>query len=326
MELVYYIGLTVLSISFSLRRDAISSKHVFFMVWIVAYIALAVVVRKNFDADINTYASAMSYNSMSIYYLREPVVWLGQRYLFSWLQDPFYVFIVTDLLAGILLFHTLKNFCLPQYAFFSILIFFPFVLGMQNVYRQWIATIIFLYCFSLIWNQIGKVKRYTTFLFAVMSHNVSAIFVPLLFIRKSKVIGKLMWYGSFLVAILGIWLGADTKSSRSTGIDLSLAYLFLFTFFISLVPFLDRGVFRNVRKLDYKLLGSLFVLSSLSIAFLSSAAAERVSMFCLLVAYPILVLLFEERFKQKFLIRALFSLLGFIPMLLFNVSKFIIGA
>ena len=74
MELVYYIGLTVLSISFSLRRDAISSKHVFFMVWIVAYIALAVVVRKNFDADINTYASAMSYNSMSIYYLREPVV------------------------------------------------------------------------------------------------------------------------------------------------------------------------------------------------------------------------------------------------------------
>jgi hypothetical protein len=326
MELIYYLGLAVLSIFFSLRRDVISSKRFFFIFWIIAYSLLVLVVRSTFDGDINTYASSMSHSSLSIYYLKEPVVWLGQRYLFSWLQDPFYVFLSTDLFVGLLLFRALKNFNLPQYAFFSILIFFPFVLGMQNVYRQWVANIIFLYSFSLVWNQRGSVKRYAAFMLSVMTHNVAAIFVPLLFIRKRKVIGKLIWYGAFLVAILGIKLGADTKSSADTGSDLTLVYLFVITFFIFLIPLLDRGVIRKFRSLEYKLLGSLFLLSSGSIMFLSSAGSERVSMFCLMVAYPILVLLFEDRFKQKFLIRTLFSLLGFIPMLLFGVSKFILGA
>lgn len=324
MELIFYLGLAVLSIFFSIRCNVIANTRIFFIFWIVAYSSLVLVVRKTFDVDINNYASSMSYSSFSIYYIREPIVWLGQRYLFGWLQDPFHVFVIFDLLAGILLFRTLRNFNLPQYAFFSILIFFPFVLGMQNVYRQWVASIIFLYSFSLTWNQSDSVKRYTAFLLSVMSHNVAAIFVPLLFIKKRKVLGKLMWYGSFLVAILGIKMGADTKSSADTGSDLTLAYLFLITFFIFLIPLLDRGVVRKLRKLEYKLVGSLLLLSSCSIVFLSSAGAERVSMFCLLVAYPILVLLFEDRFKQKFLIRTLFSLLGFIPMLLFSVSKFIL--
>lgn len=324
MELLFYLGLAVLSIFFSLRRNAVANTRIFFIFWIVAYSSLVLVVRNTFDVDINTYASSMSSSSLSIYYLKEPIVWLGQRYLFSWVQDPLYVFVIFDLLAGILLFRTLKNFNLPQYAFFSILIFFPFVLGMQNIYRQWVASIIFLYSFSLAWNQSDSVKRYTAFLLSVMSHNVAAIFVPLIFISKRKVLGKLMWYVSFLVAILGIRLGAETKSSTDTGSDLTLVYLFLITFFIFLIPLLDRGVVRKLRKLEYKLLGSLFLLSICSIVFLSSAGAERVSMFCLLVAYPILVLLFEDRFKQKILTRTLFSLLGFIPMLLLSVSKFIL--
>ena len=324
MELNFYLGLALLSIFFSIRRDVIANTRIFFIFWIVAYSSLALVVRNTFDVDIITYASSMSYSSLSIYYLKEPVVWQGQRYLFSWLQDPFYVFVIFDLLAGILLFRALRNFNLPQYAFFSILIFFPFVLGMQNVYRQWVASIIFLYSFSLVWNQSDSVKRYTAFLLSVMSHNVAAIFVPLLLIKKRNVLGKLMWYGSFIVAILGIRLGADTKSSADTGSDLTLVYLLLITFLFFLIPLLDRGIVRKLRKLEYKLLGSLFLLSSCSIVFLSSAGAERVSMFCLLVLYPIIVLLFEDRFKQKFLIRTLFSLLGFIPMLLFGVSKFIL--
>ena len=67
-----------------------------------------------------------------------------------------------------------------------------------------------------------------------------------------------------------------------------------------MVPLLDRGVIRKLRTLEYKLL------------------------FLLLIAYPILVLLFEDRFKQKVIMRAIFSILGFIPMLLFGVSMFIL--
>lgn len=326
MELFTYLGLTSLSIFFSLKSNVIASSRIFFIFWIAAYTSLVLVVRNTFDGDINTYADTMSSTSLSIYYLKEPVVWLGQRYLFSWLHNPFFVFVICDLLAGLLLFCALKNFSLPQYAFFSVLIFFPFVLGMQNVYRQWVATILFLYCFSLVWGHTGGIKKNIVFLLSVMSHNVAAIFVPLLFIKKRQVLGKLMWYCSFLIAFIGIKLGADTKSSSESGADLTLAYLLLLTFFIMLVPLLDRGVIRTLRNFEYKLLLSLFLLSSFSMIILSSAGAERVAMFCMIVAYPILVLLFEDRFKQKVLTRTLFLLLGFIPIFLFGTSKFILGS
>ena len=91
-----------------------------------------------------------------------------------------------------------------------------------------------------------------------------------------------------------------------------------------MVPLLDRGVIRKLRTLEYKLLFLLLILSCCAVIFLSSAGAERISMFCLMIAYPILVLLFEDRFKQKVIMRAIFSILGFIPMLLFGVSMFIL--
>lgn len=325
MELFAYLGIASLTIFFCLRSDLITSSRKFFIFWLAVYTSLILVVRNTFDVDINTYAASMSLSSLSIYYLKEPVVWLGQRYLFSWLQNSFFVFVISDILAGLLLFSALRKFNLPQYAFFSFLIFFPFILGMQNAYRQWIATILFLYCFSLAWRHSSGTRKYIFFTLSVMSHNVAAIFVPLLFIRKRKVLGKLIWYCSFLIAFIGIKFGADTKSSAETGADLTLVYLLLIIFLIMLVPLLDRGLILKLRKLEYRLLITLFFLSSFSILILSSAGAERVSMFCLMIAYPILVLLFEDRFKQKVLTRSLFSLLGFIPMFFFSVSIFILG-
>ena len=325
MELFTYLGLAFLTVFFSLSRDIVSSRRMFFFIWVVAYIALILVVRTNFDFDMVRYADAMSYSSLSIYFLKEPVVWLGQRYLFSWIQNSFLVFAISDLLIGLVLFRSFRNFNLPQYAFFSILIFFLFVLGMQNVYRQWVATIFFLYCFSLVWRQTYGIKKYIMFAFSVLSHNVAAIFIPLLFFRQRRVLGKLLWYSSFLIAFIGIILGSDTKSSAETGADLAILYLLLLTFLIILIPLLDKGFIRKIRQLEYKLLFSLFLLSSFSVFVLSSAGAERVSMFCLMISYPILVSLFENRFKQKFIVRVLFSLIGFIPMFLFDVSVFILG-
>ena len=325
MELFAYLGLALLTIFFCFKSDFIASPRMFFIFWFAVYTSLILVVRSTFDTDIKTYAASMSMSTLSSYFLKEPVVWLGQRYLFLWLQNSLFVFVIFDILAGLLLFRALKEFNLPQYAFFSILIFFPSILGMQNAYRQWIATILFLYCFSLVWTYAAGMKKYIFFTLSVLSHNVAAIFIPLLFIRNRKVLGHLIWYGAFLIAFFGILFGANTKSSAETGADLTLVYLFFITFLIMLVPLLDRGVIRKSRNLEYKLLTSLFFLSSFSMLILASAGAERVSMFCLLIAYPILVLLVEDSFKQRVLVRALFSLLGFIPMFFFSVSKFIVG-
>lgn len=325
MELYIYSALTILALVFSLKNNFLSNPPIFFVFWIVAYISLIVVVRKVFDFDIRHYAASMSFKSLSIYYLKEPVVWLGHRYIFSWVQNPYYVFLLSDLLIGLILFQAFVNFKLPQYAFFSFLIFFPFVLGMQNVYRQWVSNILFIYSFSLVWCQGGKIKTYTSFMFSVLSHHAAAIFVPLLFIRSNKRQGNIIWYGSFVVAMAGFILGANTKSSSSAGNDTSLIYFLLIMFFPILIVLLDRGIIRRIRVYEYKSIFTILLLSGSSTIFLASAGSERISMFGLMVVYPILVLIIEDRFKRKLLPRAIFSLMGFAPMLLFGISVFLFG-
>lgn len=325
MELFIYIGLAIVAIFFSFTEDAFSQSNMFFTFWITAYISLILVVRTTFDFDIRNYAETMTYQSISIYYLKEPIVWLGHRFIYFWVQNPFYVFLLSDFLIGLILFRALKNFNLPKYAFFSILIFFPFVLGMQNIYRQWVANILFLYSFSIAWNQSGNIKKYISFMAAVLSHNAAAIFVPLLFIKRTNSLGQLKWYGSFFIATVGIMLGAETKSKSNAGNDFTLLYFFLILFLLILIPLLDRGLVRKIRALDYYTIVTILFLSGCSIIFLASAGAERVAMFGLIVAYPIIVKLIENRFKQKALPRAVFSLLGFMPMLLFSVSIFLFG-
>ena len=324
MELFYYLLVVLFGILFSLKKSLIKNSTVFFVVWFLVYFALVIIVRNKFDVDINTYANLMSSSSLSIYYLKEPVVWLGQRYVFGLTQDAFTVFVIYDVILGVLLYKALINFNVPQYVFFSILVFFPFVLGMQNVYRQWVASILFLYSFSFIWNERVYFKAYSFFALSFLAHNVAAVFLPLLLVRKRKAFGKLFWLLSFVVPFIGIYLGAATKSSSDTGFDLSAAYLILLFFFICLVLLLDKGVFRIIRNFEYRLLLSLFVLSTSATLLLSSTGGERVSMFSLMIAYPILANLFEERFRQKVLIRMSFTVMGFAPMFFISVSKFIV--
>ena len=81
MELFGYLGITSLSIIF-LLSVMLFLAHALFCFWITAYTSLILVVRNTFDSDINTYAAAMSQSSLSMYYLKEPVVWLGQNISF----------------------------------------------------------------------------------------------------------------------------------------------------------------------------------------------------------------------------------------------------
>ena len=324
MEILGYIVVIFIGILFSLKRSLIKNSTIFFLIWYMVYCSLSLVVRYKFDSDIITYANRMDGSSLAIYYIREPVVWLGHRFIFELTKDAFTVFVFFDVILGIILFKALRNFNVPQYAFFSVLVFFPFVLGMQNVYRQWVANIFFLYCFSFLWNQRKNVKAYTFFVFSVLSHNIALIFIPLLFIKHRKRFGSLVFLLSFVFSFIVIYIGSQIKSPASTGSDLSLLYLFLQLFFLFLVLLLDKGVFLRIRKLEYKLLLSLFIITFMATLLLSSAYIERVSMFCLIVTYPFLINLFEERIKPKVIIRIIFVILGFVPILFTSVSRFIL--
>ena len=118
MELICYLTIMVIGFLFSLNRDLIKHKTIFFVFWLFIYFTLSLIVRADYDFDINVYAKSMSFSSFSLYYLKEPVVWLGQRYLFVLINSTFVVFVIFDILIGILLFMSLRNFKVPQYAFF----------------------------------------------------------------------------------------------------------------------------------------------------------------------------------------------------------------
>ena len=195
---------------------------------------------------------------------------------------------------------------------------------MQNIYRQWVASVIFLYCFSFAWKEKDTVKTYIFFVLSFLSHNVAAVFFPLLLVRKRRFFGKVAWFLSFIVCFFGIYFGSTSKSSRETGADLSIAYLILLFFFLCLILILDKGVFRKIHKVEYKILFTLFAISSFGAILLAGAGSERVSMFSILVAYPILVNFLEERFMQKQIIRISYTVMGFMPIFLFSVSQFIV--
>ena len=87
MEIFFYFFLVVLAVIsnfFHIYRFSFSSFFIFFTPCIFIY---SFAVRSfGFDVDIEDYASAMAYNSLSLYYLKEPVVWFTQRFLFYYLN------------------------------------------------------------------------------------------------------------------------------------------------------------------------------------------------------------------------------------------------
>lgn len=323
MELFFYIFIFLLSLIFSLSSKVIKQDKIFFSFWSITYISLVLIVRSEFDEDIVLYARVMTYENYSLYHFKEPVIWLGHKILFRIYDDPFVVFLLTDTVIGILLFRSFKNLNLPQYLYFSILIFFPFIMGMQNAYRQWVSSILFLYSFSLIWNYNFKAKSFLFFGLSILTHNVAALMLPIYFL-KNNVRERILWFLALIISFLGVYFGANIKSSHNTGADLRFLYLALMLFILLAIPIVDRGIIKRVRKHQYKLIVTLIAISLFGLLQLSSASSERLSMFCLMILYPIIAMLIEDRFKVTFPIRMLFTFLGFCPIFLFSISKLIL--
>ena len=160
MELIVYLYLILNTVVFAFIKNTHNYNNIFFVYWLACYVLLTSVIRLNFQMDIGVYAKSMTYEVINFYYYREPIIWFSQRLLYQLTGSTYLTFIITDLILGYLLFLALKNFRLPRYSFFSILVFFPVILGMQNVYRQWAAAVFLLYAISLRENQPKSLRVY----------------------------------------------------------------------------------------------------------------------------------------------------------------------
>lgn len=324
LELIAYIGMLSIAVIFSLWPNKIRNRFIFFSIWFCIYSFLVFVVRSNLEADLVTYAGRMENLSFYFYYLREPVVWIGQPILYLFFNDAVAVFIIYDALIGLVVFLAFTQFRLPNYAFFSFFTFFPVILGMQNIYRQWVASALLLLFLSLVYRNQEKLKPLIIFCISALTHNVAAIFLPLLLLNRSFIEYKVRWFLLILTSIIGIIFGSTTKSSASTGANLEFFYLMLFYLFIFILIFLNRGFFRIRSSFYFRFYLMGILISSVGVITLSSASSERVSLSLLILSFPLLVKLIESRLQQKFFFRIIFSILCFLPILFFDVRKFIL--
>lgn len=322
MELGAYLGVLSFGAIFASVNISIS-KRTFFCLWFFIYSLLVIVVRQHFDADIAIYARLMTFDGFPYYQFKEPLIWFSQKILYKIFGNSFTVFAICDLIIGLILFKTLYNLKVKKYVYFSILLFFPVILGMQNIYRQWVASVLFLYSISLIWNNTISRKSIFAFVISIFSHN-SAVLMTSVYFSIIRGSARHFWLLSLLICILLMFYGAKLKSTATTGADLSLAYVILSVFMIIAICLLDAGKIKKLYLYQYKILMSVVVLSVSSLFLLSSASSERVSMSFLIILYPILSIIIEERFKRPILIRLLFLFSSFVPITIYPISQFII--
>ena len=325
MELLSYIFIVKMGLVFSTQKYFLRNDFLFFCLWLLVFIGLSLLVRTHYDSDILNYQAAMTIESLSFYYWREPVVWIGMRYLFAVTGSSYCTFFIYDIVAGLSTFLALRRLGLPQYYYFAILAFFPFILGMQNIYRQWISCIFFLVAFSHAMPSGSRLKVIFFFILSVASHNMAAVFLPLLFANGESRFAKFVWFLSLLVAVLGVYIGESGKSSAATGADLSQIFLLLiFLMLVSLILF-DRGRIKVDDYPLYRIFVSFFVIALSSVIILSSAGAERVVMFALIIAMPLISLRIEQRIYGVMIARYFVTVIGFSPIMIFGTRSFIIG-
>ena len=322
MELIVYLYVALNTLVFGFIRNTHNYK-IFFVYWFVCYVLLISVIRLNFQVDISVYAESMKYDVISFYYYREPIIWFSHRLLYLLTGSTYLTFIITDLFIGYMLFLALRNFRLPKYSFFSILVFFPVILGMQNVYRQWAAAVFLLYAISILENQPKTLRVYFWYVVSILSHNVAAVFIPLFFLKEKSFKERLLFIIAFSVALAGLFMGANTKTSATTS-GLSLEYLYILSFFILLILFLvsDNLKIKTSAFSFYTIYISVLVLLVFGVFMLSSVAAERMSLFALVLVFPFLIKRLNTKFSNRNVVAMLVTLLGFLPIFVFSTKEF----
>ncbi|MCM2130466.1 EpsG family protein [Larsenimonas rhizosphaerae] len=292
-----------------------------------------------YDYDMYLYArmldAGLDFSADNVYYVREFVFWFGLPKIFDLVQDQKWTFIVVDIIWVSLLFYALLNkknssriplFCAP-----FMIVFFPLLMGYQNIYRQFLASIFVLFAFY------GFRNKYVVYLLSMVAffiHNSAIIYLPLLYLyaaRKASPTGKLnilqkgMFALSYVVMVGGIYYSSlsDTdlsKSSDSTGISLGPAYAALFAaFFIAsifMARFKVKELFSQYAYIVYSFFSFLLIWP-----VLGGAQGERVGMMLLIIIVPMFVTQLDGIFRQPTLritVRLLFVLLGIAPSFLFS--------
>ena len=275
---------------------------------IIAGISISWICSISDFGDLKTYVEKINNKSLNPYYLREPIIWQGQYLLNLLIKNPKITLFLTNIIFLTILYYSLRAFKKKDFIFLLLLCSFLFILGMQNVYRQWAATILLIAAIQ------SRRHTYKILLLAALTHNASLAFFPLAIRSKQLFVASL----SCLPVI--VYIGSIKKSSTNTGLPLEFGYLLVLLMITTIFLWKQNFSFNVQDKLAKIGATSLVILIS-TLFFSGSSSSERIGMMSLTIMLPFLIDQFKKR--SHYLIEALIAILLFSITLLTPIKLFI---
>lgn len=323
LELTAYITVIFLSSFIAMRRDQTTYTRQSFFAFAASYFLLCYFSRMaGLDGDFRNYVANLFSFNLDFHYTREPYIWLGTRPVFWLTRSPEWTFLIFDMIAGVMTYIAFKAMSAPKYALYSFACFFPFILGQQNVLRQWHAAILVLLALALF--RAGRRSYPWPLLISPLAHNVAVIFWPVVFAGSQKLLHRLAFYFGLGMVPVALIMGKDTKSGTATGANLSMAYISVLAMFLILYCLLSKLKLKGRKITDAKLLFAAVLITFASYFVISSAGSERVGMFSLMLIYPILAVRIEDLGTFRTPMRVLFANAGFWPIFMFSSRDFLL--
>ena len=329
MELIAFITLIVLGVITIVSEN----KFVLLLLYIPSVYLFMIVVRSSgLDTDMITYAKEMTSSGHHIYYLREFVFWYSLRFFYYVFSNEIAVLLFMDMIWIFILYRisinlsksslVMNNLSLGLIVILSTS--FPLFFGYENIYRQLFATVFSLYSYSLL-NSNYK-KSIFFFIISFFMHNTVIVLLPIFFINKifsAKI--YLRVFLSLLVSIVFVMLFnyvSQFKSAKSTGVDMSVVYLFMYlsTFIIYLIKFKFR-ILDLFRKTPSLIISIILMIGLYNLKY--DMISERLGMMFLVF------LLFDlyrysntiQKYSNRIIFRLFLLLVFSIPVLIFSSSR-----
>ncbi|WP_177223391.1 EpsG family protein [Modicisalibacter xianhensis] len=284
----------------------------------ISLLFYSIIVRiSGFDVDMKVYTDVLKKDDLDgFYYLKEPVYWYFSHYLYKVINSETWTFVIIDSMVFFLTIKSVKNLKLPVYTALALLLFFPYLLGLQNVYRQLLATVLLVYFYSICYKNSSNGHKLFVFIIAGLTHNVALLFFPIYFLFKSKVSLIFFVLSGALILILLPYV-VSYKSVSETGLELKWFYVSI----IGIVCIISAFFYftYDLLKINIFLCNLyLFVISLYASFILGGAQSERLSMICLVLLLCNLFVQIESRFKEKKTIAFITCVALFLPSFLFS--------
>jgi hypothetical protein len=335
MLLVSYIIIYVLTVALAIDPRVIPNRF-FPLTWLIVMVFYSYCLRWTGlelnvpENDFSSYIGNMKITGYILpYHWKEPVFWLGTRYLYQLVESVYVVYIITDLVLFLVFYHAIskirwlipqcKNLANIKYLYFSAFLFFPFVLSMGNTYRQILAIPFFL-C-ALGYGKKSVIKCILFFMISVMIHNATLLVLPVfLVLFKGRFRYSIFIVIAAIITLVTTYLDSDFISALTTR-DLSYnvgrnihIYLLLCLIFIISITILSENLIINKNNITlFKVMGIMFATYLGCFYFMGNQPLERMFFILMTILFPLGGFYIEQKFKSQSDGRVLYCHLTLLP-------------